>query len=119
MPDRGDLGELLVVGLAQHPLLERIQPFVQLEAQRGELGVERADHRMQRRDRVAGQLGMDRFPAQGIEGRAGRAAQRDQESGGVVAVHLDRLAELVIEAEPDEHGPVPVNLQLRALVELF
>jgi hypothetical protein len=46
-------------------------------------------------------------------------AQGDQEAGGVVAVHFDGLAELLIEAEADEHDSVPVNLQLRALAELF
>jgi hypothetical protein len=34
-------------------------------------------------------------------------------------VHFDRLTELLIEAKADEHDPVPVNLQLRALAELF
>jgi hypothetical protein len=33
-------------------------------------------------------------------------------------VHFDRLAELLIEAEPDEHDPVAVHLQLRALAKL-
>ena len=33
---RGDLGQLLVVGLAQHPLLERVQPFVQPDDKRGD-----------------------------------------------------------------------------------
>src|SRR4029079_6329253 len=95
-------------GLAQHLLLERVQPFVQLEAERGELGVQRADDRMQRPDRIASRLGLDRTgPAQRVERGARRAAQRDQESGGVVTVHLDRLAELLIEAEPDEHDPLP------------
>ena len=75
---------------------------------------------MQRPDRVTSKLGRDRpCLAQGIEGRARRAAQRDQESGGVVAVHFDRLAELLIEAEADEHDPLPVDLQLRALAKLF
>jgi hypothetical protein len=118
-PYRGDLGQLLVVGLAQHPLLEHIELLVQLEGERGELGVKRADQWMQRPDRVASKLGMDRTClVQGIEGRARRATQRDQESGGVVAVHFDGLAELLIEAEADEHDPVPVNLQLRALAKL-
>jgi hypothetical protein len=31
VPYRSNLGELLVVGLAQYPLLERIQPIVQPE----------------------------------------------------------------------------------------
>ena len=120
MPYRGDLGQLLVVGLAQHPLLERIQPFVQLEDECGELGIKRADQWMQRPDRVASKLGRDRTClAQGMEGRARRAAQRDQESGGAVTVHFDGLAELLIEAEADEHDPIPVNLQLRALAKLF
>ena len=34
-------------------------------------------------------------------------------------MHFDGLAELVIQAEADEHGPVRVNLQLRALAELL
>jgi hypothetical protein len=34
-------------------------------------------------------------------------------------VDFDRLAEFLIEAKPDEHGPVPVNVQLRALAKLF
>ena len=34
-------------------------------------------------------------------------------------MHFDRLAELLIEAEANEHGPVAVNLQLRALAKLF
>jgi hypothetical protein len=100
-------------------LLKRIEPLVQLEGKRGELGVKRADQGMQRPDRVASELGMDRTClAKGIEGRARRATQRDQESRGVVAVHFDGLAELLIEAETDEHDPVPVNLQLRALAKL-
>jgi hypothetical protein len=120
VPYRGDLGQLLVVGLVQHPLLERVQSFVQLEDKRRELGVKRADHRVQRLDRVASKLGMDRTGlAQFIKGRTRRAAQRDQESGGVVAVHLDWLAELLIEAEADEHGSVAVNLQLRTLAKLL
>ena len=54
---------------------------------------------MQRPDRVACKLRLDRAClAQGIKGRARRAAQRDQEPGGVVAVHFDGLAELLIEA---------------------
>ena len=74
---------------------------------------------MQRPDRVASKLGMDRTcTAQSIEGRARRATQCDQESGGVVAVHFDGVAELLVEAEADEHDPVPVNLQLRALAKL-
>jgi hypothetical protein len=104
----------------QHPLLEYIQPFVQLQGKCGELGVKRVDQRVQRPDRVASKLRLDRAClAQGIEGRAPRAAQRDQESGGVVTVHFDGLAELLIEAEADEHDSVPVDLQLRALAELF
>ncbi len=44
-------------------------------------------------NRVASKLRLDRAClAQGIKGRARRAAQRDQESGGVVAVHFDGLA---------------------------
>jgi hypothetical protein len=39
-------------------------------------------------------------------------------AGGAVAVHLDGLAELLIEAEADEHGHIPVHLQPRALAEL-
>ena len=31
-------------------------------------------------------------------------------------MHFDGLAELLIEAEADEHDPIPVYLQLRALV---
>ena len=117
---RGDLGQLLVVGVVQHPLPECIQPLVQLQGERGELGVQRADQRVQRPDRVAAQLRLDRAClAQGIKGGAGCAAQRDQESGRVVAVHFDGLAELLIEAEADEHGSVPVDLQLCALAELF
>lgn len=120
VPYRGDLGELFVVGLEQHPLLERIQPFVQLEGKRGELGIKRADYRMQRTNRVASGLGMDRTGlAQGVKGGARRTAQCDQKSGGVVTVHFDRLAELLVEAKPDEHGPVPVDLQFRALAKLF
>ena len=116
----GDLGQFLVVGLVQYPLFEYIQPFVQLQGQRGELGVERADQRMQHPDRVAAELRPDRAClAQRVKGRALRAAQRDQESGGVVAVHFDGLAELLIEAETDEHDSVPVDLQLCALAELF
>ncbi len=119
-PYRGDLGQLLVVGLVQQPLPECIQPFVQLQGKCGELGVKRADQWMQRPDRVASKLRLDRAClAQGIKGRARRAAQRDQESGGVVAVHFDGLAELLIEAEADEHDSVPVDLQLCALAELF
>jgi hypothetical protein len=34
-------------------------------------------------------------------------------------VHFDGLAELLIEAEADEHDSVPVDLQLRAPAELF
>ena len=75
---------------------------------------------MQRPDRVAAKLRLDRAClVQGIKGRARRAAQRDQESGGVVAVHFDGLPKLLIEAEADEHDSVPVDLQLRALAELF
>jgi hypothetical protein len=104
----------------QHPLLECIEPFVQLQGKRGELGVKRADQRVQRPDRVAAKLRLDRAClARGIKGRARRAAQRDQESGGVVAVHFDGLAQLLIEAEADEHDSVPVDLQLCALAELF
>ena len=74
---------------------------------------------MQRPDRIASKLGLDRTClAQGIKGRARCATQRDQESGGVEAVHFDGLAELLIEAEADEHDPVPPNLQLRALAKL-
>jgi hypothetical protein len=120
VPYRGDLGQLLVVGLVQHPLLERVQSFVQLEDKRGELGVKRADHRVQRPDRVASELGLDRtcLP-HGLKGGAGRATQRDQESGGVVAVHLDWLAELLIEAEADKHGSLAVNPQLGTLAKLL
>jgi len=57
--------------------------------------------------------------AEGGQGRARRAAQCDQESGRVVAVHFDRLVELRIEAEADEHRAVPVNLELRTLAKLF
>ena len=119
MPYRGDLGQLLVVGLVQHPLLERVQSFVQLEDKPGELGVKRADHRVQRLDRVASKLGPDRTLPHGLEGGAGRAAQRDQESGGVVAVHLDRLAQLLVEAEADGHGSLAVNPQLGTLAKLL
>jgi len=93
--------------------------LAQLEGEGGELGVKRADQWIQGPDRVASKLGMDRTClAHGLKGRARRAAQRDQESGGVVAVHFDGLAELLIEAEADEHDPIPVNLQLRALAKL-
>jgi hypothetical protein len=34
-------------------------------------------------------------------------------------VHFDGLAQLLIEAEADEHGSVPIDLQLGALAELF
>ena len=75
---------------------------------------------MQRPDRVASKLRLDRAClAQGIKGGARRAAQRDQESGGVVAVHFDGLTQLLVKAEADEHGPVPVDLQLRTLAKLF
>jgi hypothetical protein len=120
VPYPGDLGQLLLVGLAQYPLLEHVQPLVQLEDKRGELGVERADQRMQRPDRVAARLGTDRTGlAQGIQGRTRPATQCDQESGRVVTVHFDDLAKLLIEAEADEHGAVPVDLQLRALAKLL
>jgi hypothetical protein len=115
-----DLAQLPVVGLVHDPLGERIQSFVQLEGQRGELGVERADHRMQRPDRVAAKLGTDRTClAQDLKGRARRAAQRDQVSGGAIAVHLDGLAEMLVQAEAHEQGPVWVSLQPRALAELL
>ena len=52
-----ELGELLVFGLVQHPLLECIQPFVQLQGKRGELRVERADQRVQGPDRMAREAG--------------------------------------------------------------
>jgi hypothetical protein len=75
---------------------------------------------MERTDGVASRLGIDRTcPAQRIEGGTRRATQSDEESGGVVTVHFDRFAELLIEAEPDEHGPVAVDLQLRPLAKLF
>jgi hypothetical protein len=75
---------------------------------------------MQRPDRVAFGRGMDRTgAAQRVKGGARRATQRDQKAGGVVTVDFDRLAEFLIEAKPDEHGPVPVNVQLRALAKLF
>jgi hypothetical protein len=120
VPYRGDLGQFLVVSLAQHSLLERIKPLVQPEAKRGELGVKRADHGMQNPDRVASGLGVHRTClAQGSNGGARRAAQRDQESSRVVAVHFDGLVEFFIEAEADEHDAVPVNLQLRSLAKLF
>jgi hypothetical protein len=74
---------------------------------------------VQHPDRVPAQLRLDRAClAQGVKGGARRAAQRDQESGGVVAVDFDQLAELVIEAEADEHGSIAVDLQLCALAEL-
>jgi hypothetical protein len=57
--------------------------------------------------------------AQGINDGACCATQRDQESGGVVAVHFDGLAELLVEPEANEHCPVLVHLQLRALAKLF
>ena len=57
--------------------------------------------------------------AQRVKGGARRATQRDQKPGGVVTVHLDRLAMLLIEAEADEHGRVAVDPQLRALAKLF
>jgi hypothetical protein len=76
VPYRGDLGELVVVGLAQDPLLELVQPFVQLEDKRGELGVKRADDRMQRADRIASWQGTSRTcPAQCVKG--GLAARRN------------------------------------------
>jgi hypothetical protein len=34
-------------------------------------------------------------------------------------MHLDRLAQLLIETKPDEQGSLPVHLQLRALAELL
>jgi len=43
----------------------------------------------------------------GIKGGARRAARRDQESGGVVAVHFDALAQLLIEAEAHVFVPKP------------
>ena len=57
--------------------------------------------------------------AHGIEGRAVRTAQRDEVPVCAVAVHFDGLVELRIEAEADEHDPVPVNLQLRCSPNCF
>ena len=55
---------------------------------------------MQRPDRVASKLRLDRAClAHGVKGGARHAAQRDQESGGVVAMHFDGLAQLFVEAE--------------------
>jgi hypothetical protein len=63
---------------------------------------------------------MDRTgTAHGVEGRARRATQRDQEPGAAVAVHFDRLVQLLIEAVADQQRPVPVNLQLGALAKLL
>jgi hypothetical protein len=75
---------------------------------------------VQRPDRVASKLRLDRAClAQGIKGGAWRAAQCDQESDGVVAVHFDGFAQLLIEAEADEQDSVFVDPQLCALAELF
>ena len=119
-PYHVDLGQLLVIGLVQHLLLECIQPFVELQGKSRRLGVKRADQRVQRADRVAFKLRLDQAClAHRVEGGARYAAQRDQGSGGVVAVHFHGLAQLLVEAEADEHGSVPVDLQLCALAELF
>jgi hypothetical protein len=59
------------------------------------------------------------FPAQVSKGRARRTAQGDEEPGGVVEVNLQRVEELLVEPEADDHGYVPVDLQLPPLAELL
>ena len=49
---------------------------------------------------------------------AGRS-ERQQRGGGFLAVRLITTGHWRSAAEADEHGRVPVNLQLRALAELF
>jgi len=113
------LAKFVGLGTPRFNRVRDLGRLAQLEGERGELGVKRADQWIQGPDRVASELGLDRTClAHGIKGRARSAAQRDQESGGVVTVHFDGLAELLIEAEADEHDSVPVNLQLRALAKL-
>lgn len=58
-------------------------------------------------------------PAHRLQGRARHLTQCDQVPGCAVAVHFDRLVQLRIEAEADDQGPVPVNLQLGRLAKLF
>src|SRR5215469_11578369 len=120
VPDGGDLGQVVVVGLAQHLLLHRVQPFVQPHDERRERIVQRTDQAMHRLDGVGFQQRPHAcFLAQGIQGRARGPVQGDQEPGRVIAVHLNRLAQLLVEPEADHHGDAAVDLQLPPLAELL
>ena len=78
------------------------------------MGMQSGDQGVQRADGIAiFQQWPDRsFLAQVSKGGARRTAHGDEEPGGVVAVNLHRLAKLRVEPEADDHGYVPVDLQL-------